>query len=245
MEYHWSNSSWQRMEAIRKQEDYQSKLARDMHDYYHGGSNGVNAYDRSNNGHGNFISRGHNGYRNFTPKRHNGVVENSEKDKIEADGTKQGELLPMLSQPTARGRPRGEVPLLGLRGLIVAKLNSSQECSKLKKEEHSRATNWGISVEDPCTWTSMLGRNHTMEFEEQGEIVGKELSLFHEDSLLTPFLNTSLLYGIKDFALSFTIQRVLRKKSFRRGVSKDLQDFQDALKSYEAQQKQTRSSRPS
>ncbi|KAI5672710.1 hypothetical protein M9H77_13074 [Catharanthus roseus] len=29
----------------------------------------------------------------------------------------------------------------------------------------------------------MLGRNHTMEFEEQGEIVGKELSLYHEDSL--------------------------------------------------------------
>ncbi|KAI5677010.1 hypothetical protein M9H77_07960 [Catharanthus roseus] len=71
MEYHWSNSSWQRMEAMRKQEDYQSKLARDIR--YHGGSNGVNTYDGSNHGHGNFISRGHDGYGNFTPKRHNGV----------------------------------------------------------------------------------------------------------------------------------------------------------------------------
>ncbi|KAI5654066.1 hypothetical protein M9H77_31253 [Catharanthus roseus] len=51
-----------------------------------------------------------------------------------------------------------------------------------------------ISLEHPCTWTSMLGRNHTMEFEEQEEIVGKELSLCHEDSLISPFLNSSFLY---------------------------------------------------
>lgn len=39
----------------------------------------------------------------------------------------------------------------------------------------------------------MLGRNHTIEFEEQGEIVGKELSLCQEDSLISPFLKPSLL----------------------------------------------------
>ncbi|KAI5681785.1 hypothetical protein M9H77_03013 [Catharanthus roseus] len=51
-----------------------------------------------------------------------------------------------------------------------------------------------ISLEHPCTWTSMLGKNHTMEFEkEQGEFVGKELSLCHEDSLISPFLNPSFL----------------------------------------------------
>ncbi|KAI5666719.1 hypothetical protein M9H77_16572 [Catharanthus roseus] len=73
MEYHWSNSSWQKMEGMRKQEDYQSRLARYMHNCYHSGGNGVNAYDGGNHGHENFISRGHNGYGNFTPKRHNGV----------------------------------------------------------------------------------------------------------------------------------------------------------------------------
>ncbi|KAI5663879.1 hypothetical protein M9H77_23202 [Catharanthus roseus] len=61
------------MEAMRRQEDYQSELARDMHNCYYGGGNGVNAYGGRNHGHGNFISRGHDDYRNFTPKRHNGV----------------------------------------------------------------------------------------------------------------------------------------------------------------------------
>ncbi|KAI5648951.1 hypothetical protein M9H77_34956 [Catharanthus roseus] len=73
MEYHWSNSLWQRMEAMRKQEDYQSKLERDMHNCYHGGGNGVNAYGGSNHGHGSFMFRGHDSYGNFTPKRYNGV----------------------------------------------------------------------------------------------------------------------------------------------------------------------------
>ncbi|KAI5672532.1 hypothetical protein M9H77_12896 [Catharanthus roseus] len=73
MEYHWSNSSWQMMAVMRKQEDYQSKLARDMYSCYHGCGNGVNAYDGSNNRRGNFISNGHDGYGNFNPKRHNGV----------------------------------------------------------------------------------------------------------------------------------------------------------------------------
>ncbi|KAI5663816.1 hypothetical protein M9H77_23139 [Catharanthus roseus] len=73
MEYDRSNPLWKRMEAKSKQEDYQSKLARDMHNFHHGGGNGVNAYGGSNWGHGNFISRGHDGYGNFTPKKHNGV----------------------------------------------------------------------------------------------------------------------------------------------------------------------------
>ncbi|KAI5669181.1 hypothetical protein M9H77_19034 [Catharanthus roseus] len=73
MKYTWSNSSWQRMEVMRKQKDYQSKFARDIRNFYHGGGSGVNAYGRSNHRYGNFISRGHDGYRNFTLKRHNGV----------------------------------------------------------------------------------------------------------------------------------------------------------------------------
>ncbi|KAI5681239.1 hypothetical protein M9H77_02466 [Catharanthus roseus] len=35
MDYTWPNSSWQMMEAMRKQEQYQSKLARDNHNFYH------------------------------------------------------------------------------------------------------------------------------------------------------------------------------------------------------------------
>ncbi|KAI5657899.1 hypothetical protein M9H77_26692 [Catharanthus roseus] len=50
------------MEAKSKQEDYQSKLARDMHKFYHSGGNGFNAYGGNNHGNGN-----------FTPKRHNRV----------------------------------------------------------------------------------------------------------------------------------------------------------------------------
>ncbi|KAI5677774.1 hypothetical protein M9H77_08724 [Catharanthus roseus] len=59
--------------TMRKQEDYQSKIPRDMHNCYRGFGNGVNAYARSNHGHGNFISRRHDGYRDFTPKTHNGT----------------------------------------------------------------------------------------------------------------------------------------------------------------------------
>ncbi|KAI5658020.1 hypothetical protein M9H77_26813 [Catharanthus roseus] len=73
MEYYWSISSWQWTEDMRKQEDYQSKLPRDMYNYYHGGGNEVNAYGRSNHGHENFISKGHDCYGNFTPERHYGV----------------------------------------------------------------------------------------------------------------------------------------------------------------------------
>ncbi|KAI5667855.1 hypothetical protein M9H77_17708 [Catharanthus roseus] len=57
MEYNWSNPSWKMMEAKSKQEDYQSKLARDMYNFHHGSSNGFNGYSGSNNGHGNFISK--------------------------------------------------------------------------------------------------------------------------------------------------------------------------------------------
>ncbi|KAI5663997.1 hypothetical protein M9H77_23320 [Catharanthus roseus] len=49
------------MEAKSKQEDYQSKFARDMDNFHHGGGNGVNAYGGNNHRNGN-----------FTPKRHNG-----------------------------------------------------------------------------------------------------------------------------------------------------------------------------
>ncbi|KAI5667745.1 hypothetical protein M9H77_17598 [Catharanthus roseus] len=58
MEYSWSNPSWKRMEAKSKQEYYHSKLAIDIYNFHHGGSNGV----RNNHTNGN-----------FTPKRHNGV----------------------------------------------------------------------------------------------------------------------------------------------------------------------------
>ncbi|KAI5668326.1 hypothetical protein M9H77_18179 [Catharanthus roseus] len=62
MEFDWSNPSCKRMEAKSKQEDYQSKLAIDMHNFHHGRGNGFNAH--GGNGHGNG---------NFTPKRYNGV----------------------------------------------------------------------------------------------------------------------------------------------------------------------------
>ncbi|KAI5681772.1 hypothetical protein M9H77_03000 [Catharanthus roseus] len=61
---------------------------------------------------------------------------------------------------------------------------------KVRKDECSKEK--GISLKHTCTSISMLGRNHTMEFEGQGEIVGKELSLCHEDSF-SPFLKPSLL----------------------------------------------------
>ncbi|KAI5652889.1 hypothetical protein M9H77_30076 [Catharanthus roseus] len=71
------------MEAKNKQEDYQSKLARDMHNFHHGGDNGFNAYGRRNHGHGNFIYRGHNGYGNFLPRRHSAQKKESELEKSE------------------------------------------------------------------------------------------------------------------------------------------------------------------
>ncbi|KAI5677510.1 hypothetical protein M9H77_08460 [Catharanthus roseus] len=54
MEYNWSNQSCKRIEAKRKQADYQSELARDMHNFNHGGDNGFNAYGENNHGNQNF-----------------------------------------------------------------------------------------------------------------------------------------------------------------------------------------------
>ncbi|KAI5683010.1 hypothetical protein M9H77_04238 [Catharanthus roseus] len=50
-----------------------------------------------------------------------------------------------------------------------------------------------ISLEYSCTLTLMFGRNHTTEFKEKEKIFGKELSLCHEDSSISPFLNPSIL----------------------------------------------------
>ncbi|KAI5667895.1 hypothetical protein M9H77_17748 [Catharanthus roseus] len=54
------------MEAKSKQENYQSKLARDMNNFHHGGGNGVNAYGGNNHGNGSFTSKRHNGVDNFS-----------------------------------------------------------------------------------------------------------------------------------------------------------------------------------
>ncbi|KAI5676979.1 hypothetical protein M9H77_07929 [Catharanthus roseus] len=72
-----------------------------------------------------------------------------------------------------------------------------------------------ISLENPCTGTLMLERNHTMEFEEQGENVGKELSLCHEDSLISPFLNPSF-YLIK----LETLYKISKTLGHHRGLKK-------------------------
>ncbi|KAI5664093.1 hypothetical protein M9H77_23416 [Catharanthus roseus] len=67
MVYDWSNPSLKMMEVKSKQEDYQSKLARDMHSFHHGGGKGFNAYGGNNHGNGN-----------FTPRRHIGVTSNED-----------------------------------------------------------------------------------------------------------------------------------------------------------------------
>ncbi|KAI5652478.1 hypothetical protein M9H77_29665 [Catharanthus roseus] len=54
------------MEAKSKQEDYQSKLVRNMHNFHHGGDNGFNAYGGNNHRNENFISKRHNGVGNFS-----------------------------------------------------------------------------------------------------------------------------------------------------------------------------------
>ncbi|KAI5648877.1 hypothetical protein M9H77_34882 [Catharanthus roseus] len=50
-----------------------------------------------------------------------------------------------------------------------------------------------ISLEHPCTLSSMHESNHTMELEDQEESLGKELILRYENSSMSPFLNPSLL----------------------------------------------------
>ncbi|KAI5676543.1 hypothetical protein M9H77_07493 [Catharanthus roseus] len=66
MDYNWSNPSWKRMETNSKQEDYQSKLARDMHNFHHDGGNGFNVYGWNNHGNGNFTLRRQVGGGNFS-----------------------------------------------------------------------------------------------------------------------------------------------------------------------------------
>ncbi|KAI5681786.1 hypothetical protein M9H77_03014 [Catharanthus roseus] len=52
-------------EVKSKQENYQSKLARDMHNFHHGGGTEVNDYGGNNHGNGNFTQKRYNGVRNF------------------------------------------------------------------------------------------------------------------------------------------------------------------------------------
>ncbi|KAI5664081.1 hypothetical protein M9H77_23404 [Catharanthus roseus] len=49
-----------------QQKDYQSKFAKDMHNFHHGDGNGFNAYVRNNHGNGNFTSKRYNGVGNFS-----------------------------------------------------------------------------------------------------------------------------------------------------------------------------------
>ncbi|KAI5681274.1 hypothetical protein M9H77_02501 [Catharanthus roseus] len=77
MEYCWSNPSWKRIEVKSKQEDYQSKITRDMHNFYHGGGNRFNAYG------GTTME-----IANFTPRRHVGV----ESEHLECSKEKESEL---------------------------------------------------------------------------------------------------------------------------------------------------------
>ncbi|KAI5672711.1 hypothetical protein M9H77_13075 [Catharanthus roseus] len=54
------------MEAKSEQEDYQSKLARDVYNFHYCGCNRVNAYGGTNNGNGNFTPKRHNGFGSFS-----------------------------------------------------------------------------------------------------------------------------------------------------------------------------------
>ncbi|KAI5652986.1 hypothetical protein M9H77_30173 [Catharanthus roseus] len=54
------------MEAKNKLGDYHSKLARDMHNFYHGGGNVFNAYVENNHGNGNYTPKRYNGFGNFS-----------------------------------------------------------------------------------------------------------------------------------------------------------------------------------
>ncbi|KAI5652455.1 hypothetical protein M9H77_29642 [Catharanthus roseus] len=90
------------MEAMRKQQDYQSKHARNMINCYHGGGNGVNAYGGSNHEHGNFISRVHDEYeleKSVSTKESEGkrkesecLIENHESFKEEQVEEKKDEI---------------------------------------------------------------------------------------------------------------------------------------------------------
>ncbi|KAI5676715.1 hypothetical protein M9H77_07665 [Catharanthus roseus] len=81
------------MRAIRKQEDYQSKFSRDTYNFYHGGSNEVNAYGGNNYGHGNFISRGHDGYGNCTCERHKLCSKEKESELEKRERVKENECF--------------------------------------------------------------------------------------------------------------------------------------------------------
>ncbi|KAI5681843.1 hypothetical protein M9H77_03071 [Catharanthus roseus] len=74
MEYDWFNPSWKRMEVKGKQEDYQSKLGRDMHSFHHSGGNGFNAHGWNNLGNENFTQTEHFEY----GKEKESELENSE-----------------------------------------------------------------------------------------------------------------------------------------------------------------------
>ncbi|KAI5654504.1 hypothetical protein M9H77_31691 [Catharanthus roseus] len=50
-----------------------------------------------------------------------------------------------------------------------------------------------ISLEHPCTCTSILGKNHMMKSKDKGKIFAKELFQCHKNSSISPFLKPSFL----------------------------------------------------
>lgn len=103
-EYVDTTSSRQRMEAMRKQEDYQSKFTGDMHNFYHGSCNGVNSYVGNNQGSENFTPKRHIRVGNFSPH-----VRSYEHDSYDCyEGTKLGDRNYYNDRSYERA-PRNEV----------------------------------------------------------------------------------------------------------------------------------------
>ncbi|KAI5668267.1 hypothetical protein M9H77_18120 [Catharanthus roseus] len=91
-EYVETPSSRQKMEAMRKREDFHTKFARDNHNFYHDGSNGVNTYGGNNHGSENVTSERHNGVSNFSS-----YVKSYEHNSYDDYGVMKRSMLNMFS----------------------------------------------------------------------------------------------------------------------------------------------------
>ncbi|KAI5678511.1 hypothetical protein M9H77_09461 [Catharanthus roseus] len=200
MGHTWANSSWQRMEAIGRQEMAYSKLARARSNYYkdrdYGGTIEMDnlpigikcALDYCCENSPYDIHKGYHSSHDYSDQscgrevNHEGLIG-------ENDYAQHGEGI--------------EDGLYCSYNIISFPLPPSYSCfGHFCKETKSCTFVLDLdrnSIQYACTIISLCGRRHTMEFEDKGENVGGKLFLCYGDSSISFSSNLFLFYLVFSF----------------------------------------------
>ncbi|KAI5677038.1 hypothetical protein M9H77_07988 [Catharanthus roseus] len=181
MGYTWANSSWQRMEAIGRQEMAYSKLARARSNCFKDGD-----YDSCENSPYDVHKRYH-GSQDYGDQNcgrevnHEGLLGENDYQNMENAGKMDYYSYDIISFPS--------LPPYSYFGHFCKETKS---CSfELDLD--------GNFLQYACTLTSMSRRRYIMDFEGQGESVGGKLLLCHGDSSMNFSSNLFLFYIVFSF----------------------------------------------